>query len=113
MIVVQPKDNVLIVKFTSQKILSDTGIADIGRELLELPDQADRNILLDFDGVDLMSSAMFGKLIALDKKCQQKQIEMRICNVCADMMEVVQIAHLDRYLKIHASQAEALKAFGT
>lgn len=111
MLLEQQKDGVLIVQFTSQKILTDAGIADTGRELMELVKHAGGKILLDFDGVALMSSSMFGKLIALNKKCQANQIDMRICNICDDMMEVVQIAKLDKYLKIHPSLDEALNAF--
>jgi len=111
MLVEQQKDGVLIIQFTSQKILTDVGIADTARELMELVKHGDDKILLDFEGVALMSSSMFGKLIALNKKCQANQIEMRICNICDDMMEVVQIAKLDKYLKIHPSLAEALDAF--
>jgi anti-anti-sigma factor len=111
MLVEQQKDDVLIVQFTSHKILTDAGIADTGRELLELLKHAGGKILLDFEGVDLMSSSMFGKLIDLNKKCQQSEIDMRICNFCADMMEVVRIARLDKYLKIHSSLEEALNAF--
>jgi anti-sigma B factor antagonist len=111
MLVEQQKEGVLIVQFTSHKILTDAGIADTGRELMELVKHASDKILLDFEGVELMSSSMFGKLIALNKECQANQIDMRICNICDDMMEVVQIAKLDKYLTIHPTLAEALDAF--
>ena len=58
-----------------------------------------------------MSSSMFGKLIDLNRRCQASQIDMRICNFCDEMMEVVEIARLDKYLKIHPSLEEALDAF--
>jgi anti-anti-sigma factor len=111
MLVEQQKDDVLIVQFTPRKILTDLFIADTGRELMQLVKHPGGKILLDFEGVDLMSSSMFGKLIALNKECVANNIEMRICNVCGDMMEVVRIAHLDKYLKIHPTPEEALEAF--
>ena len=112
MLVVQEEADVLKVHFSAHKILTEVGIEDVGRELLGLTEHSSGKILLDFQGVELMSSSMFGKLIALNKKCKSVEIDLRICNLSRDMTEVVEIAHLDRYLKIHPSTTEALDAFG-
>jgi anti-anti-sigma factor len=112
MLVVQEEADVLKVHFSAHKILTEVGIEDVGRELLDLTEHSHEKILLDFEGVELMSSSMFGKLIALNKKCKSADIDLRICNLSRDMTEVVKIAHLDRYLKIHPSTHEALDAFG-
>lgn len=112
MLVVQEEADVLKVHFSAHKILTEVGIEDVGRELLGLTEHSSGKILLDFEGVELMSSSMFGKLIALNKKCKSVDIDLRICNLSPDMTEVVEIAHLDRYLKIHPSTTEALDSFG-
>ena len=90
----QQKDDVLIVQFTSQKILSDVLIAQIGRELLELADEADGKLLLDFQGVTFMSSAMIGKIVLLNKKCKQNKTTIKLCNIAPSIKEVFEITRL-------------------
>ena len=81
MLVVQEEADVLKVHFSAHKILTEVGIEDVGRELLGLTEHSSGKILLDFQGVELMSSSMFGKLIALNKKCKSVDIDLRICNL--------------------------------
>ena len=111
-LVSQHKDDVLIVQFTSQKILSDVLIAQIGREVLELADEADGKMLLDFQGVTFMSSAMIGKIVLLNKKCKQNKITIKLCNIAPSIMEVFEITRLNKVFSIYDSIDDALKAFG-
>jgi anti-anti-sigma factor len=111
-LVSQHKDDVLIVQFTSQKILSDVLIAQIGREVLELADQADGKMLLDFQGVTFMSSAMIGKIVLLNKKCKQNKTIIKLCNIAPSIMEVFEITRLNKVFSIYESIDDSLKAFG-
>jgi anti-anti-sigma factor len=108
----QHKDDVLVVQFQSQKILSDVLIAQIGRELLELADQADGKMLLDFRGVSFMSSAMIGKIVLLNKKCKQNKTTIKLCNISPSIMEVFEITRLNKIFSIYDSEEDALTAFG-
>lgn len=111
----EKKDGVLVVQFTSQKILSDTLIARIGIELLELVDEADGKMVLDFHGVEFMSSAMAGKIVLLRKKCRDTNTIFKVCNVnnqgIAPPMAVFEIMRIDRIIDICNSLGEALKSF--
>lgn len=108
----QQKDDVLIVQFTSQKILSDVLIAQIGRELLELADEADGKLLLDFQGVTFMSSAMIGKIVLLNKKCKQNKTTIKLCNIAPSIKEVFEITRLNKVFSIYESLDDAIAAFG-
>jgi anti-sigma B factor antagonist len=107
----QHKDDVLIVQFQAQKILSDVLIAQIGRELLELADEANGKMLLDFQGVTFMSSAMIGKIVLLNKKCKANKTTVKLCNIAPSIMEVFEITRLNKVFSIYESVDEALKAF--
>ncbi len=107
----QHKDDVLVVQFTSQKILSDVLIAQIGRELLELADEANGKMLLDFRGVTFMSSAMIGKIVLLNKKCKKSKTTIKLCNISASIMEVFEITRLNKIFSIYDSEEDALNAF--
>jgi anti-anti-sigma factor len=106
------KNDVLIAQFTSQKILEDTLIAEIGRELLELADQAEGKMLLDFQGVAFMSSSMIGRIVLLNKKCKASKTEIKMCNVAPSIMGVFEITRLNKIFKIYDSVDDALQAFG-
>ncbi|NLF69245.1 MAG: STAS domain-containing protein [Candidatus Anammoximicrobium sp.] len=110
-LVSQHKDDVLLVQFTSQKILSDVLIAQIGRELLELADQANGKMVLDFQGVTFMSSAMIGKIVLLNKKCKANSTTVKLCNIAPSIMEVFEITRLNKVFSIYESMEEALKSF--
>lgn len=106
------KADVLVVQFTSQKILSDVVIAQIGRELLELADQAgDGKMLLDFQGVTFMSSAMIGKIVLVNKKCKANKTTIKLCDISPSIMEVFEITRLNKVFSIYESKDEALKSF--
>ena len=52
----QRKDGVLIVQLTLEKILDDALILQVGWELMTLAEQANGKMLLDFDGVRLITT---------------------------------------------------------
>lgn len=110
-LVSQHKDDILLVQFTSQKILSDVLIAQIGRELLELADEANGKMVLDFQGVTFMSSAMIGKIVLLNKKCKAANTIVKLCNIAPSIMEVFEITRLNKVFSIYESVDEALKSF--
>ena len=104
-------DEVLVVQFTAQKILTDTIIAQIGRELLALVDEAGGKLLLNFQGVTFMSSAMIGKIVLLSKKCGSAKTVIKLCNIAPSIMEVFEITRLNKMFQIHKTEADALAAF--
>jgi anti-sigma B factor antagonist len=108
----QQNNDVLVAKFTVQKILDDVLIAEIGQELLELADQAEGKMLLDFQGVTFMSSAMIGKVVQLNKKCKANKAQLKMCNIGPSVMGVFEITRLDKIFKIYDSVDDAINAFG-
>ena len=104
-------DEVLVVQFTAQKILTDTIIAQIGRELLGLVDEAEGKMLLNFQGVTFMSSAMIGKIVLLSKKCGSNKTIIKLCNIAPSIKEVFEITRLNKMFQIHETEADALAAF--
>ena len=107
------EDGVLIVNFTDAKILDEARIQQIGTELMEMVAAASTNkkMLLNFQGVQFMSSAMIGKLVLLNKKAKTSEIELRFCNISPNVLEVFKITRLNKVFKILADEEKALKAF--
>jgi anti-sigma B factor antagonist len=105
-------EDVLVVQFTDAKILDDTRIQQIGKELLDMTAKAQSGkMVLNFDGVSFMSSAMIGKLVLLNKKCKTSNIDLKLCQITANVFEVFKIMRLNKVFDIHKDEERAVKAF--
>ena len=108
----QTNGDVLVVYFTDAKILDDVRIQQIGKDLTEMVSKAEhQKMLLNFQNVGFMSSAMIGKLILLSKKCKTDAVDLKVCNIVANIMEVFKIMKLNKVFDIQEDEAKALKAF--
>ena len=108
------EEGVLIVNFTDAKILDEARIQQIGTELMEMNAAASqtKKMLLNFQGVQFMSSAMIGKLVLLNKKSKGAEVELKFCDISPNVMEVFKITRLNKVFKIYPDEEKALKAFG-
>ena len=72
---------VSVVQFRDRKILDESNIQEMGRELFELVEQKRAKILLNFMNVEFLSSAALGKLITLDKKLKAAKGQLKVSNI--------------------------------
>jgi len=108
----QTNGEVLIVYFNESKILDDARIQQVGKDLTQMVPKAEKGkMLLNFQSVGFMSSAMIGKLIMLQKKCKADNVDLRCSNITANIMEVFKIMKLDKVFDIYNDEADAMKAF--
>lgn len=112
-IVVSKYGELAAVRFSDKKIVDSANIEEMGEEMTSLVDtEKMKHVLLNFDGVDFLSSAALNKLILMDKKVKQVGGILRLCNLKAEIMEVFTITRLNRVFDIRKTESEALKAFG-
>ena len=105
--------DVTVVQFADHKIVEEASIHELGQELFRLvEDEGCRQILLNFSGVDFLSSAALGKLITLDKKVKQAGGSLRLSNIRTEIYEVFAITRLNKLFDIRENEADALAAFG-
>ena len=104
--------DVTMVHFADQKILDEATIQELGDELFSLVEKEGcQKVLLNFEGVEFLSSAALGKLITLDKKVKKAGGELRLSNILPDIYEVFAITKLNRLFKIDEDESDALAAF--
>ncbi|HEV3417770.1 MAG TPA: STAS domain-containing protein [Pirellulales bacterium] len=108
------RDDVVMVTFTNFKILDESVIRNIGAEFDKLTTEAaaERKLLLNFDRVTFMSSAMIGQIMKLYKKAKADGIALKLCSIDPTIMEVFKITRLDKLLDIRKTEADAIAAFG-
>lgn len=102
-----------IVRFSDKRIVDSANIEEMGEELFSIVEVDHlKHLLLNFEGVEFLSSAALNKLISLDKKVKEVGGILRLCSLRAEIMEVFTITRLNRVFDIRGTDAEALKAFG-
>ncbi|MGE3818591.1 MAG: STAS domain-containing protein, partial [Isosphaeraceae bacterium] len=80
-------------------------------ELLDLLDHAVLdgwvgNLLLDFAGIQQVSSAALGKLVKLVSHAQRVRKSLKFCDLHSDMRHVFRITQLDRIFAMYDTRAE-------
>ncbi|MCA9143513.1 MAG: STAS domain-containing protein [Planctomycetaceae bacterium] len=103
---------VSVVRFVDRRILDASNIEELGDELFALV-EADhlKNLLLNFTGVEFLSSAALNKLIILDKKVKSSGGKLVLCDLRQEIKEVFAITRLDQLFSISNSEQEGLAAF--
>jgi anti-sigma B factor antagonist len=97
-------DDIIVVNFTDTEIFDEARIQQVGKELMEIGAEAGKSeskkMLLNFRGVQFMSSAMIGKLVLLNKKAKGAGVVLRFCSISPNVLEVFKITRLDKLFKI-------------
>lgn len=100
-----------VIRFKHRTILDGTAIEAIGEHLLRLADDAERrNFVLNFAGVESLTSAMLGKFVALHRVLNDVGGRLAFCRVDPFLMEVFRIVKIPERIPIFADEAQALQA---
>lgn len=109
---VSEKGDVTVVRFVDRKILDATNIEELGAELFGLIERDNRrNLLLNFNSVEFLSSAALNKLIILDKKIETTGGKLKLSNLRPEIYEVFVITRLHQLFDIKEDESDALEAF--
>ena len=112
-VTLRDRGDVLAVYFKQDSILDPQLIDKIGHEFdrVALEAASCRKVLLNFEHVKFMSSAMIGKLLALNKRCTADKVKLKLANVAPNVMEVFKITKLTKLFDIQPDEVTALAAF--
>lgn len=106
-------NGVTIVRFKDKRIVDAGNIEQMGDEMLQLVEvQHLKQILLNFDGVEFLSSAAFNKLIELNKAVKNVGGVLRLTGLRAEILEAFKMLRLNKVFDIRKTEADALKAYG-
>jgi anti-sigma B factor antagonist len=106
------KDGILTVVFEDARILDETQLEKLSRDLTDLLNKTtEERVILDFRNVKFMSSAMLGKLIQINKKAVEFKVKLKFCSIDPEIRQVFKITKLDKVFDIEADEAAARAAF--
>jgi anti-sigma B factor antagonist len=85
-------------------------------ELLELLEHAIRDgacghILINFGGLQQVSSAALGKLVKLGGQAESVRGKLKLCGLHPDLRQVLRITRLDQIFETFDNEAEALASY--
>ncbi len=107
-------DGVRVVRFLDRQLFDDRTVREVAEQLLGLlPSEGSRSdLVLDFTGVDSVSSAMLGKLILLQRRMEAAGGRLRLCDVGEGLRAVMTTTNLDRLFQIDRDRRESLEILG-
>lgn len=105
---VEPVGDVSVVKFTQADILDLEVIRKLGEQLLGLAD-AGRHVVLNFEQVQRLSTALVGKVVALHQRLKDQGGQLALCRVAPHLREALELLKLPRFVPIYAEEREALE----
>lgn len=91
-------------------------VYEFGRELMIAAGRATtKKLVLNFQQVVFMSDVMgqdvMGMVILLNKKCKTDQIDLKICSISPNFMELFRVMRLQKVFDIFDDEAKAVAAF--
>ena len=111
-LLVEKSGDITVVYFQDAGILDEKNINKIAEDLFELSDSSAKpKMVLNFEKVEYLSSAVLGKLVALQKRVTGSKGTLHLCCIRESIQQVFKVTRLDKVLKIYPDQAKAVKAF--
>jgi anti-sigma B factor antagonist len=103
---------VTVARFTARHLLDEEKMQTLGGQLRSLGDEAGhRPLLLNFGQVERLSTELMGKLVALQRRVQEKGGRLALCQIHPQVYEVFKIFKLPQVLSIFADEQDALQQF--
>jgi anti-sigma B factor antagonist len=111
-LLLQRMGDVIIIEFTESSILDQSKIDRLHQEMQTIIEKSGLpKLILSFENVQHISSAMLGVLMSLNKQVKAMGGEMRLAAISSSIMEVFKITRLDKLLKIYRSTDQAMVKF--
>ncbi len=100
-----------IVTFNDTRILDQITIREIGAEFETLVDEIGmRQLLVDFDGVEALSSSALGALVSLRDRLKNANGRLWLAGLSDDIARLFALTRLDRMFQVYADREAALAA---
>ena len=103
------RGDVGVVRFLTSQVLDEMNVQQLGEELRQLVDkQYLVKVVINFERVKFLSSAVLGKLISLHKRLGKEKGRLALCCINKDVRQVFKITRLDKLIPIFDSEESAL-----
>jgi len=95
------EERITVGTIRTSSVLSAINVAEFGNEVIAyIEKNAALNLLLNFENVDYLSSAVLTELLRINKAIESAGGQLRLCSVSKVIMEVFEITNLDKVFTI-------------
>lgn len=108
----EKRGSVTLIRFNERRLLDEVIIREVGKELSNLAEADEAKLVLVFESIEYLASAMLGKLISLQRKIKQVNGALALCQVPSPTMEVFRLSNLENYFAIYPTADDATRALG-
>jgi anti-sigma B factor antagonist len=107
---VTESDAARVVTFKDRMVFDERTVREVGDQIgASLPnDGQPLKVVLDFTGVDLISSSLLGKLILLQRRIDSTGGRLRLCELSPTVHAVFRTSNLDKLFAIDRDRAASL-----
>jgi anti-anti-sigma factor len=99
-----------VVRFRRRHVLTGEAVEALGGRLLSLADDpAHRRLVVNLGDVERLSTALLGKLAALQRRLREGGGGVAVCGVSPELHAVLRALRLDRHLDVCGSEEDALQ----
>ena len=111
-LMIQRQGDIHIIEFMDTNVLDQVRIEQIRQELDQIVDRSGLpKMVVSFENVSHISSAVLGVLMSLDKKIRGKKGELRLAHISPSIRQVFTITKLDKVLKVYDTTDDAVVKF--
>lgn len=107
---VENVDNVIILRLLDRMVFDEKDVREVGEQIqAALPVGPEPvRVIVDFTGVELISSSLLGKLILLMRRIENAGGKLRLCELSPTIHSVFRTSNLDRLFGIDRDRNESL-----
>lgn len=103
------KGDVLIIRFLGR--LDAITTPELEKQVFLFIDRGQHKLLLDFSGVEYISSAGMRLLLSMSKKLKNVSGQMVLCSPTSNVMDVFRMSGFDHVLQISPNESDGLSKF--
>jgi anti-sigma B factor antagonist len=109
---VQYSGKATVITFTNEKILEEKDIRNLQESIIPVIEQSEKiHLILDFQKVQFLSSAVLGLLLRTSKKVYERDGQLRLCNINQKIYEIFRITRLNKIFDIYDDLEGAMAGF--
>jgi anti-anti-sigma factor len=105
----EQKNGVLILRIKGRLDAVSSPVTE--KQIMDIINSGNRKLLLDFSGVEYLSSAGMRLLLATTKKLKTMSGKLVVSQVTDNAMDVLKMSGFDHVIDIASTEDEALKRF--
>lgn len=106
------RDDIIIVTFKAQRLISDYPVEELGEEMLALIEkEGAKKLLVDFANISYMCSSALSRFVLLQIKANECGCAIIFVNVCPILNQIFTATGMYRLMDIRSSLEDGLVSF--